>query len=39
MIDKVIWQYKDNEPIEEEIDEFIKTQIILCLLGMDGGIE
>ena len=32
---KIVWQYKDNEPIKVEIDEFIKTQIVLCLYGWE----
>lgn len=37
--DNIIWQYKDNEPIDVQIDDFIKTQIGLCLLGMEGESE
>ena len=32
---KIVWQHKDDEPIEVTIDEFLETQIELCLLGME----
>lgn len=32
---KIVWQHKDDEPIEVTIDEFVETQIVLCLLGME----
>ena len=31
----LVWKHKNFKPIEVVIDDFIKTQIELCLLGMD----
>ena len=31
----LIWKHKNFKPIEVVIDDFIKTQIELCLLGME----
>ena len=33
----LIWKHKNFKPIEVVIDDFIKTQIELCLLDMRKG--
>ena len=37
MMDTLIWQYKDNQPLGLPIDNFVKSEIGLCLIGMEVG--
>ena len=36
MIDTLIWKYKDEKPLELPIDNFVKSEIGLCLIGMEA---